>query len=630
MSSPVSGATVDSRGQRPGSRSLLPVVLVFGVGFLARIANLGEVFGPSGPRIGPFDDLYHALRITYSVGHPGQVLGFDPGRGPHGAFCPWPPLYDVCAGGAARLLGARDENTALGRVVWFPPLLSCLFAAAVTGYLARRFDSWTGVLGGLAIALSPPFLQASRLGAIDHHFLEPPLLAAILVATVALSRSSRGGLVAAWGALFGSVLALALFVQPAMLLAAAAALAAVLLLGQHPAELYAAACGFFVAAAAVLLYAAAQPTGYPENSWYLGVAHAAALAGAGAAGLAAGYLAGREVGRVRALLFALPAGALVAAAFPGAVNSILSGARFLRGDPWLETIVEFQPLFFRGWPGAWDGICQIGGGALLLLFAMRSLRTKPRAHQTVALFSFVYLAAALASQRFLVPAAPLIAIAGALLVTDLRRARRAVLSAAAAVVLLGPGVWGTLRLIAETSPPIGPAAFPILRAAQAIQAAGAGGRVLASWSWGHVFHIVGDRPVVVDGFGASIGETDFQNALGIVLSPREDSVASYCRANGIRFVVLQNPLQYLTVQAQAIGLSPTAFVRTSAGRPEITPLMRFSFWWRAYFDRGAPVRETVRSSPAFSQFQLRYADTAASGGPKRFLGPAVEVWELVP
>jgi hypothetical protein len=213
-------------------------------------------------------------------------------------------------------------------------------------------------------------------------------------------------------------------------------------------------------------------------------------------------------------------------------------------------------------------------------------------------------------------------------VGDLRRRKGVAAAVAAGAVLLGPALLGAWPLLARPSPVVPPRAVPILRAAEALRAAPGGGRVLASWSWGHAFHVAGGRPVVVDNFGSSIGQTDFQNALGIVLSPREEAVADYCRQTGVRFLALENPLANLTVQAQAIGLSPSLFVRTDpGGPPQLTPRMRFSFWWRGYFDQGAAVRETRRESPAFRQFRLLYADNAMTGTGK-FRGPAVQIWEF--
>jgi asparagine N-glycosylation enzyme membrane subunit Stt3 len=596
-------------------------------GFLARVANLGQALPAGAPRLGPFDELYHAFRMDEVAAGPGRVAAFDPGRGPRGAFCPWPPLYDSAAGSAARLLGARDADGMLRRVFWLPPVAGALFAAAASFLLALRLDPRSGFLGGLAISLAPPFLEASRVGAIDHHFLEPMLLVAIAGASAALARAvtARGRWTSAVA--LGAAISLALFVQPALLLAAGAAFATLLLFA-GPDEQRGGALALLLPAIAILLFRAAQPAGYPESSWYLGTAHAACLAGAAAASAGAAFLSRRGIGRGATIAAAIPFGALVAAAFPGAAAAILPGARFFRGDPWLDTIVEFQPLFDRGWAGAGEALASLGGGALLFLAGAAGFFGGGPSRRRLAVFALFYLGATVVTRRFLVPAAPLLAVAGAVALFDWRRRGGARAAALAGGVLVAPGLLGALPLLARPPAAVPARAIPILRAAESLRAVPGGGRVLSSWSWGHAFHVAGGRPVVVDNFGASIGQTDFQNALGIVLSPREDAVAAWCRQTGVRFVALENPLTYLTVQAQAIGLSPSLFVRADPGAPpRITPGMRFSFWWRAYFDRGAAVEEPRRRAAAFRHFRLLYADAAVSGS-GRFEGPAVQIWEL--
>jgi hypothetical protein len=230
----------------------------------------------------------------------------------------------------------------------------------------------------------------------------------------------------------------------------------------------------------------------------------------------------------------------------------------------------------------------------------------------------------------MVCAGPLLAIAGAIAVADLQR-RSKWLGAAGALLLLAPSIWICWPLLREPEPPLGIEAQAFLRAAAVLKTQGGPrSRVLAPWSWGHVFEFPGEQIPVVDGFGSSIGSTDFENALGVVLSSREESVAAYCRDHGIRYVVLQNPLTHLTVQAASIGLPASFFVRGAEnGTPaRILPMMRFSFWWRAYFDQGRSVHESRRSAEAFRHFRVVYADAQPSDGPPRFRGPALEVWEL--
>src|SRR5260370_38645750 len=91
------------------------------VPLLVFLAALGVRIGGSHD-IPSFDDLYHAKRIAFTASHFPTVLTFDPDRGFDGAFCPWPPLYDLAMGTAVRIgLDVR----------WIPPILFSTFAAAL-------------------------------------------------------------------------------------------------------------------------------------------------------------------------------------------------------------------------------------------------------------------------------------------------------------------------------------------------------------------------------------------------------------------------------------------------------------------------------------------------------------------
>ncbi|MBI2840909.1 MAG: hypothetical protein HYX75_21535 [Acidobacteria bacterium] len=103
--------------------SLLVGAAFFLVAGLCRVNNLGSAFQGGVAQIRPFDELYHAKRIIHSASRFPSILEFDPDRGPAGSYCPWPPLYDLAAGGAARMLGGRSAGSVLNRAVWFPPLV---------------------------------------------------------------------------------------------------------------------------------------------------------------------------------------------------------------------------------------------------------------------------------------------------------------------------------------------------------------------------------------------------------------------------------------------------------------------------------------------------------------------------
>jgi len=612
-------------------RPLGIALAIFVVAFLVRISNLPTAFHGGVPQLAPFDELYHAKRIVYSATHLFRVLTDDPNRGPRGAFCPWPPLYDMLAGAASRLLGGRDAAGIVARASWFPPLFSSLVCAIVAGWLSRRLDTATGLLGGLAVALSPDYLDRSRLGAIDHHFLEFPLVLGILAATFALVRAATSREAVQSGAFFGIALTISLLVQPALLLAGGIVLIVVLWLDPgKPLVRAAAASGFALSSLLIFLYRAVQPAGYPDSEWYLGASHAAALAGAAAAcAVQYGQLrAGGKPGRTA--IFALLSGLLVVAAFPNALGAVLAGTRFLGGDPWFKSIQEFQPLFFA--PGSiWlEDAIELGGGTLLTLLMVAGRRWRRGLRGLSLPFALGYALAAVSSKRFLSVAAPLCAISGAVAVFDIRRDFGRWPARAAAVLLIGPALLLSAGSVLHPLPPITPEMAPMLRAAEYLgRQTSAPGRVLGPWSWGHLFDVVAGRGVLLDNFGTMSGRTDFENAAGILLATRESAVAGYCAVNAVRFVVLQDPLPYLPAQADMSGFRQASF-ETPPRRPgswSPSRLTKATFWWRAYFEGG---RERPGGGPAGAAFrEFRLVRVFSEPKPSA-IRSAVQVWQFAP
>jgi hypothetical protein len=609
-------------------------IAIFALSFLIRITNLGTAFVDGKAQVPPYDDLYHAKRIVYSALRFPNVLDFDSNRGPSGAFCPWPPLYDLGAGGLSRVLGARDSGAVLARVVWLPPLTLSLTAGLFAAAVGRRLGVLGGALAGVLVALSFPLVVVSRLGSIDHHFLEPLLLLAILAAFLRVSRAVPGADSLREGLLFGAALGTALLVQTAFLFTAAVAFAAAFLLfGSALHRLRAAALGFAIAAAVVATYRATRPAGYPESEWFLGTPHAAALGAAAVATLVLPALRDRGCGPVLSRALALALAAACAAAVPGAAAAFGEGARFFGGDPWLSTIQEFRPLFLDRPADPLGDLMRAGGGLFLAVpFAVVVLRRAETGARVVGLFTLSYLAAALSSRRFLAAAVPLLAVAAADVVVELRGSGRMLSAWLLALVALGPtgaAAWLWLR---RPGPVVPPGAVPMQRVAARLAASNEKpGRVLGPWSWGHLFDVRAGRGVIVDNFGAAVGRSTFDNALGAVLLTREERVADYCKATGVRFVVLENPLRLLPPQVESLGGDVSAYLRPGPGPDApaaVTRLAQTTFWWRAYFDHGAPRPEAGNGGKAFRRFRLVYEDARPSADPPPYRGPAAQVWEL--
>jgi asparagine N-glycosylation enzyme membrane subunit Stt3 len=621
------GTGSPGRGARSGSLWLAVAVglAAFALALLVRISNLNEAFSQGVPQFPPADDLYHAVRIVHSALFFPDVLDFDSGRGIAGSWCPWPPLYDLLAGGAARLLGGTTPRGVLVRAAFFPPIVFSLFGGAAALVLTLRAGPLAGAVTGAALAFSHPLYVVSRIGAIDHHFLEPPLLCGVIAAICAATDVHRP--VATRSLLLAGCLTAAIFVQTSLLLAAAVGLAALLLVSfDEGSTLACAALAFGVTAAAVGLRAATRPPAYPVNAWYLGAPHAAAFAGAGVTCLIAAVLMHRAP-PVRRFSVALLGGAAATFAVPGSAAAVLEGARFFGGDPWLATIAEFRPILFV--PGATPlrDLVLLGGGTLLVFpFALEACRQRRRHRLVLALFALVFLAASLSTRRFVVMAIPLLAVSGALVAADAAAWSR-VLAAGAAVLTAGPALalaplWLGLRI-----PLVPPDAAPMVRAAQHLRALPPGrGRLLGPWSWGHLYHVMGNQPVVLDNFGASIGRTAFEDAHAVLLLTRDSAVPRSLTRLGVRYVVLQNPMVAIRSFALCLDqpLDPWLRPETPGGGPVPTRLLRSTVWWRLY--AGASPHGPAGAIPA--GFRLLYADPAAAGAASPWDGSSVVVWEF--
>lgn len=611
---------------------------VFALSLAVRVASYPNAFREGHAQLVPFDDLYHAKRIIFSATHFPRVLDFDPDRGLSGSFCPWPPLYDLAQAAQARLVGARGPREILRSAVWFPPVFAAVLAGVLAGLVARKAGPVAGVLTGLVVALSPAFVLASHLGAIDHHFLEPALLLGIAAAVVSVGKTRSAQSVAGYGLLLALALTTALLVQTALLFAAGLALIAVLVVhGRRPAALRSAALGFALAAAAILVYRRGRPEGYPDGPWYLGYSHVAALVGAAIACGVAGWWRRREQTEETApwgALLGLFLGGLAALSVPGAVSGFSEGIHFFGGDPWLREIEEFRPLFFGRGTTPLSDFCFLGGGALLALaFAIRAFRGGSPARRVLSVFAIGFLLAAIKSARFAIPAAVVLAIPAALLVADELKARRFRRAAGAAAIALLPTVAGFATSLTEIRSVAPPGYRPMIATANYLRSRGPGaGRVLGPWWAGHAFDVLGARPVVVDNFGAMEGRFLFEEAAGLLLSPREETVADYCRRNHVRFVVVENPSAASQI-ARTLEIPVSLYSRRlpgAAGEKSIlapTRLLEASFWWRAYFGAG-PVSESPSPSLRFRFFRLVYPDPARFGDRLPSGSSGLQVWEF--
>jgi hypothetical protein len=491
--------------------------------------------------IGPYDDLFHLQRISSTF-----------------ADCPWPPLYDGMMRGIFAVVGMRG-------IVWVAPIVFSLFAA---------FIAWrVSVTSGLVLALTPYLITVSRTGALDHHWIEPMLVALLLFASVRRNM---------W--LLTLALVAALFVQTALLVACGLAFIVIFVRDDEPGW---AARGFAIASLAIVLYRVTQHS--PDNAWYLGWPHAAMLTGAAVALALRQSQSQRGAGVSPArgpskTLVILMIGALVALIVPSTAWAFLEGVHFFGGEPWLATIAEFQPLF-RHPPTLGDDLANLGLGAPMLFVAPPPL----------AIFGIPYLLLAITNRRFLVPATTLFALALGPLAP--RRGERAAglrgADAFDATVrsvphpaasrrpsprAAGPGyvlaIAATLPLLLFDlfATPAPRDDVPRLIAAEVKPLPE--GRVLAPWWLGHAIDVLGHHEPIVNNFGTMTGAARFNDAMDALRQRDPQRLASWCRAHRVRYLVLLDPARHLPSAAASAGIDP-AFYRG-------TRLARGTAWWRLW------------------------------------------------
>ncbi len=552
--------------------------LAFGM----RIVGASTLFRGGVAWISPLDDQYHHKRITWSAQHFPRVLQFDPDRGINGEFCPWPPLYDLGSAAVARLFGATSPDDVLAVIVWIPPAASAILTAIAVFLLARRRLS-AAVAFGLAAAFSVPLVKAGSIGSIDHHFLEPFLVLAILGAVIlCLDTQSVRGMFTNGLALAGALL-VALLTQTAMLPAAGLAFVAILgLSGRNSRARFSGVGGFTAAAAAIALYRLTRPAGYPDSAWFLGWTHVATLAAAAVALIVFGLLdrEGRSLAeRGAGMAAAVACGALVALVPPESAWSIVEGGQFFGGAGWFGNIGEFRPLWRKGAVDVLNVMIGYSAGLLLVWpFAALAFRRREPANGAIAFFAIAFLGASISSVRWIPVAVTLLALAGAVYGQHLLHSRRRLGVLALALVAAVPLMQSAVqRKSLVVRPGVQSGFAPWYATAEFFRAYAPGERVLAPWTIGHLLDVAGGMRVVIDNFGTMTSGLTFEFAHDAFLNVHDEGFYRYCRDNGIRFVAMGPPTH--RSNSQIVGVDPGAYVGGD-GKP--TALADRTWWSRAW------------------------------------------------
>jgi dolichyl-diphosphooligosaccharide--protein glycosyltransferase len=559
-----------------------------GIALLAlavRLAGFEKVFVGGGDAVLVVGDPWYHLRLAlYAFKHFPGYLTFDPYLNhPHGAFVPWPPLFDWLVAGSARLVGASERGLAAVAAL-APPLLATLTLVPVFA-LARRVGGTACGLGAAALfAVFPASTVVSRVGYGDHHVLVS-LLGATLLALQArsfapLSRAgaaalvagialARAGLVATWQ---GSLTYLG--VADAAFVLVAAGLGSRRALALEAASLVASA-----ALAAPLAPPSLRSIGGPfsaiETSWL----HVAACAALALFALGARAWAAPAPGPAARLARALAVGALAAAglvAIPGVLSGWARVAAFLgKGDLWGGANPEQQPLFFFSGGTTWAQVLFGFLGYAVPLLPVYLLWRARRAVEPAPLLLLAcwcagFGALALGQTRFASDLAPAASVGFALLLADagarvaarlrLPLPLRALPAPALAVLLLalplwrehGPRLRDTLAFARGAGLGADRALLTpggtLVRFAERVRAAtpetsgflDADARpeygILADPSLGHVLHTVARRATPSDNFGAYVAPEGLLTTLRVLLALPEEAALAALRELGVRYV----------------------------------------------------------------------------------------------
>jgi hypothetical protein len=571
-----------------------------GLALYLRTRNAAQVYLPDAVLLSDTDCYYHLRRALLCLTRFPWVSVVDPWLSwPDGAKPTWGPGFDVLLALPAWLVGAR-EGLAASRALTAVPVLLGLVVVAATARLARslepdpaRRDPVTLAAAVLAAAM-PQAILLSELGATDHHVVEALAPALLLPWALRPPRDNPRSALAweARGALLLTALAW-LFPGTVMthgLVAAGMALRALVLPPQRRTP---GALAFL--AAAILLGALAAPwTALHGDTFHhlqlsllqplllaLGGAFLALLGlGPSLASTAPARALTRLLGAVAGL--SLIVGAL-ALALPAVRREVVAGVMdwlFTR-DPWMATIAECLPPFPRGrpWADSLGTVWRTQGfaGPLLPVFGVLCLLRVarrgegPRAATALPLATVLVglVALALTQCRFfrglsgVVPAVTALGLAELASFLPLRSpatAGRVTLALCAGALALDPPTRATFSTRA------GPSINGVLDAALHLRpqrpvARGRGDGVLAPWDLSFEMLTLGQRPVVVSGFGPYLNRPLLTEAEGI-LTRDEAALVDFLQRRDAGFVLAVGA-RVLTANG-SVALPPTR--RSADGR----------------------------------------------------------------
>jgi dolichyl-diphosphooligosaccharide--protein glycosyltransferase len=530
---------------RPGGRARgvawgAGIALVLAINAWARVSDYSNVFRSGEPIPLDGDSAYHLRRIAHGVAHGFSLPTFDPWLNwPRGAVCPWADGFDLLAvafvrllaagrGAAAEAIAAALFTAALGLVsVWATIELARTVTPRAPGRESAVLAA--GLIGGLY----PPMIGIAQLGYADHHVIE--VISLLFLATWALRRlgeaepalparplafEASGALAAAFAvwSFTGGAMYVAMVV-PILVWAALRSTAVAFAGSGAPGLVAGAGLSLLLTLPSLRVHGRFLSFQLPSLLQPLLLLVAAGVVALAVLAAHAGASPWRRAGLLAALLAAATLGGVQL--LPMAWRELAAGVSgwIFRRDPWIGSIVEFQPLAL-GATTPLDAYYLFGTTGVLApaILAVAGVWLFRRGGErgvaflaltlTVALFLFV-------QNRFARVLAPFLAVSVALALQALASAFcrgggvriAAAFPALAALALLGdPQLRVSLRpLRPRPVDPISSAALDLRDSTPPAASVG----VLTPWDLGHQASLLSGRPTVVSGFGPYLDAATF-------------------------------------------------------------------------------------------------------------------------
>lgn len=348
----------------PGWRAWLLAIFALTAGI--RLLPILHVFDAGSIYMFDGDCHVHVRKVLLHIASYPGFVAFDPYEGyPTGTLAVWPPFMDWLWAGVCMVLGlGRPDEKLVGTVMALtPPIIGGLTSVAVAVLARRIMPYWAAILAGAALALMPAHITATVVGRPDNEMIEPLMTTLLYISYLRMQGFGNGirwrdTLLAAL-----SAFAMLLFWRGATLwmgLLAGAALADITADRRPGLRHIRAALIFGIVALAIALMAALNLWGRQNSisfnmlSWFHVILFALCAIALWAYGESARWrgrmghmfypvLIFSGAVLIALVLWLLPALRLNLAHGLGVVGIGPSGR-----DPWIDSIVQYWPMFYPG------------------------------------------------------------------------------------------------------------------------------------------------------------------------------------------------------------------------------------------------------------------------------------------